>query len=66
MSKKALKKRPVYMKRDDAAVTYGFTPRQFRRWTEKGWLPVCRPAGDTGPAYVRLDDLEKFLAERTA
>ena len=58
--------KPIYMKRDEAAIAYGFTPRQLRRWSEKGWLPVCRPAGPTGPAYVEVAALERFLAERTA
>jgi hypothetical protein len=58
-------KRPKYMRLDDAAVAYGFTPRHFRRWTEKGSLPTCYSSGRAGPAYVEVNALEKFLAERT-
>jgi hypothetical protein len=64
-------KNPKYMRRDDAAVLYGFSPRQFRRYTEKGLLPTCYPAAPSssgepiGPAYVRIKDVERFLAKRT-
>lgn len=52
--------------RDLPSVTNGaVTVRQGRRWIAERRLRVFKPSGKTGPVYISLADLERFLTDHT-
>lgn len=44
---------------------YPFTERQVRRYIDKGRIPVTKPSGLTGPAYVSSADLDRLIEDTT-
>lgn len=50
-----------FIRRTDAPAVYGVTTRQIKRWIAEKRIRCHHPAGDRGPCFLKVADLDALF-----
>lgn len=56
---------PRLYRLEDAALAYGFSERQLRRWVAEGRIGRVKISGPSGPTWFERAELDRLVAEST-